>query len=122
MWKRLATFSFSLVALAALTWFGSSVLAADGALVDGHKGKLTCAACHGETRKPVAVTMDKCLTCHESYDKLGKKTARLEPNPHYNHAIDIDCGRCHHSHKANEVYCQTCHQGLTFTPAKHGKD
>lgn len=93
--------------------------AADGPqLVDVHKAKgYTCVDCHGEGPKK-AVTKEKCQSCHGSYAELAKKTADLEPNPHYNHAIDIDCGRCHRMHEASVIYCQTCHAGLTFVKEK----
>jgi DnaJ-class molecular chaperone len=76
-------------------------------------GGLTCTNCHGEgPKKPAA--RDKCQECHGDYKDLAKATNDLEPNPHYNHTIDLDCNACHHMHKASEVYCHRCHQQLQF--------
>jgi len=90
---------------------------------DIHKEKgLTCKDCHvTESKKPVS--RDKCQECHGSYADLAKTTEHLDPNPHYNHTIDLDCNYCHHMHKPAVIYCRNCHQGLAFVPKPvAGKD
>jgi len=78
------------------------------------KSGMQCTDCHGEgAKRPVSRT--KCQECHGSYQDLAKRTADVEPNPHYNHTIDLDCNACHHMHKPAEVYCQNCHKQLQFT-------
>jgi fumarate reductase flavoprotein subunit len=89
----------------------SSVFAAD--ILDGHKSKLACQDCHGDGQKK-PVSKEKCLSCHKSYEDLGKQTSNIDPNPHHNHVIDIDCNRCHRTHEASQIYCVTCHEGMTF--------
>lgn len=79
-------------------------------LADKHQAEgLKCASCHGEGEKKRA-TMDKCLKCHESYEKVALKTANMERNPHQGHFVDLQCTTCHHGHKAPENYCGTCHK------------
>jgi len=84
-------------------------------LADRHKDVgLTCDACHGDgPQKPV--TMSKCLACHESYAKIAERTKELEPNPHDNHLIDLECTKCHIGHKTQENYCRSCHADMEFT-------
>ena len=88
------------------------------------KSGMQCTDCHGEgPKKPVSRT--KCQECHGEYKDLAKLTANVEPNPHYNHTIDLNCNACHHMHKPAEVYCRRCHEQLQFTKpavaAKEGK-
>jgi fumarate reductase flavoprotein subunit len=83
---------------------------------DIHKDSgLACTDCHEDTPKK-AVSRDKCQQCHGSYAEIAKRTENLEPNPHYNHTIDLDCNNCHHQHKPMEIYCHNCHKNLVFTP------
>jgi fumarate reductase flavoprotein subunit len=85
---------------------------------------MKCSDCHGEgAKKPVSG--DKCLSCHESIDAVAKQTnGVLDPNPHAGHVGDLDCTLCHHGHKANELYCNTCHSNMVVkrsaAPAKAG--
>jgi fumarate reductase flavoprotein subunit len=74
---------------------------------------LTCESCHGTGEKK-PVTMEKCLSCHESYAAVAEKTKDLGPNPHDNHLAGLDCTKCHQGHKPQVVYCQTCHAGMEF--------
>jgi fumarate reductase flavoprotein subunit len=77
---------------------------------------LECSACHGEGEKK-AVKSEKCLECHTSFEEVAKATKDLNPNPHQNHVVesgDAECTSCHHGHKANEIYCRTCHEKMTF--------
>ena len=76
---------------------------------------MECTSCHGDTTPQKPVETAKCLECHTSFDELSKKTVDMSPNPHSNHIIDsqdLDCSSCHHAHKANELYCTTCHADM----------
>jgi hypothetical protein len=71
---------------------------------------LDCTACHGEgPKKPVKG--EQCLSCHQSFDEVAKRTQDMEPNPHDNHQTinNIDCTECHKGHKPDQVFCQQCH-------------
>ena len=54
--------------------------------------------------------MTVCLGCHGDYGKVAAKTDKLDPNPHDSHLGEIDCGKCHHAHKASVNICNPCHQ------------
>lgn len=83
-------------------------------LADTHKANgVSCEDCHGKGPKK-ALEMEKCLECHESYAKVAERTKGLKPNPHDSHLLELDCTSCHHSHKAFELYCNTCHGDMTF--------
>lgn len=85
-------------------------------IADVHKDKgLACTDCHGEGQKK-PVSKAKCQECHGSYKELAEATKNLEPNPHYNHTIDLDCKNCHLGHKPMQIYCQNCHKTLEFVP------
>ncbi len=80
---------------------------------------VTCADCHGSSGasgsklKPVAVEMDKCLTCHGSGAKVAAMTAHVKPqNPHVSahYNTDLDCNVCHHQHTKSENFCVECHK------------
>jgi len=85
-------------------------------LADRHKANgMGCADCHGEgPRQPVET--DKCLSCHESWEALAKRTAKNKMNPHDNHVVNAngECNQCHHAHRPSEVVCAQCHQDLPF--------
>lgn len=93
---------------------GMPVLAVDSAegknfLADRHvKAGLTCESCHGK-EAPGDVPMDKCLSCHGSYQELAKQTAGKQRNPHDSHYPDLECTTCHHGHRESEDFCATCH-------------
>nr|WP_320133422.1 cytochrome c3 family protein [uncultured Holophaga sp.] len=77
---------------------------------------LDCATCHGKTKKPGAVDMEKCLECHDNQE-LATKTADLKPtNPHNtrHYGIWADCNLCHHEHKVSENHCLGCHPTFNF--------
>ena len=110
---------FSSLALPILLGLGSLAMANAPQVVplaNRHKDAgLSCEDCHGKgPRKPLQ-TAD-CLGCHESYPKVAERTAKLHPNPHDNHLIDLDCGLCHKGHKPQENYCLTCHEEMSFKP------
>lgn len=75
--------------------------------------ELTCDSCHATGDYNVRVTQETCFTCHESYEVLAEKTAKLgyddniHAAPHY---PKMDCDLCHKVHKEEgNVYCVTCH-------------
>jgi fumarate reductase flavoprotein subunit len=109
---------FSLL-LFLVTLLAGSLLAqpAKPATADRHKANgVECAGCHGTGKKEPA-TSDACLSCHQSFEEVAKRTAALTPNPHSNHFVsesDVECTSCHHGHKADENACARCHRGMTF--------
>ena len=78
---------------------------------------VTCTGCHGK-RLPAAeetVENDRCLNCHESYEKLAEKTASAEfpkRNPHRSHLVALDCTKCHRAHGESKLYCLECHSNF----------
>lgn len=83
-------------------------------LKGSHKDmELTCDSCHTTGDYNVRVTQETCFTCHESYEVLAERTAKLgyddniHAAPHY---PKMDCDLCHKVHKEEgNVYCVTCH-------------
>lgn len=83
-------------------------------LAENHKAQhITCNDCHGTGAK-AAVHQEKCLECHGSYEQVAVRTKDMNPNPHDSHIPDLDCTKCHHSHKPGEIYCLKCHQEMQF--------
>ncbi|WP_162610902.1 cytochrome c3 family protein [Gordonibacter sp. An230] len=77
---------------------------------------MTCASCHDEedpTQGVQAVSNDKCLSCHESYDKVAERTAGIgeDLNPHNSFHYDqqLDCTTCHKAHSESVNLCMSCH-------------
>jgi hypothetical protein len=73
---------------------------------------VTCAKCHGKTKKPVEVEMKQCAMCHNA-EKVASRTAGVKPaNPHVSphYGTDLDCNLCHHQHRKSENYCSQCHK------------
>ena len=109
-----------LILVMAVLWaWGGSVfslsgptLAAEGNfLADKHEDRSTdCSGCHKESPPKQDVPMGVCLGCHEDYRKVAAKTDKLDPNPHDSHLGEVDCGKCHHAHKASVNACNECHQ------------
>lgn len=90
--------------------------AADGQfLADRHVARgVACASCHGkETPKAVCKSFNRavpqCNTCHLSLDAVAKQTSKLDPNPHYNHLVGLDCAECHRGHQQSVNMCAQCH-------------
>lgn len=87
--------------------------AADGQfLADRHVARgVACASCHGkETPKAGAkVSTAQCNTCHQSLDAVAKQTSKLDPNPHYNHLVGLDCAECHRGHQQSVNMCTQYH-------------
>ena len=91
--------------------FGPALAAEGIFLADKHKGRGTgCSGCHRETPPKQGVPMAVCLGCHGDYRKVAAKTDKLDPNPPDSHLGEIDCGKCHHAHKASVNACNECHQ------------
>ena len=53
--------------------------------------------------------MAVCLGCYGDYPKVAMQTKKLDPNPHDLHLGEIECEKCHHSHKASVNACNACH-------------
>jgi len=83
---------------------------------DRHKAAgLDCQSCHKEEGTKKAVESDQCLSCHESFQAVAKRTKDLTPNPHDNHITQsAECTQCHHGHKADDNVCMTCHASMEF--------
>jgi fumarate reductase flavoprotein subunit len=107
--SAVAILSFSGVSVLSLsgpTWAAEGVL-----LADKHKGRGTeCSGCHKESPPVRDGPMPVCLGCHGDYWKVAAQTNKLDPNPHDSHLGEIDCGKCHHAHKASVNFCNECHQ------------
>jgi len=76
-----------------------------------------CAGCHGNAKKPQAVPMEQCLTCHGDTTALAAKTASVKPtNPHESrhYGTEADCNLCHHQHRKSENFCLDCHPRFDF--------
>ena len=77
--------------------------------VDKHARRgVACASCH-EASSGERVSMEQCLQCHDSYERLGELTRAVVPNPHVSHLGEIRCALCHKIHGKSELYCNTCH-------------
>ena len=98
------TFSAALIALALAT----SAHAAGGMKAAGSHANLASTTCHTPTMQTMP-TRDTCLTCHESYDKLAERTAKLTPNPHASHRGAQNCTSCHSMHAKPRFECNDCH-------------
>ena len=51
----------------------------------------------------------QCNICHQSLDAVAKQTSKLDPNPHYNHLVGLDCAECHRGHQQSVNMCAQCH-------------
>lgn len=87
----------------------TEVMAADHFLADRHVERgLKCDSCH-TTQPPKAVPTSQCQSCHGGYDKLAKRTEKLDINPHDSHLENPQCGDCHRGHKKPTLVCDQCH-------------
>lgn len=77
---------------------------------------VTCADCHGDTNQREAVTMVKCLECHDTTELAEKTAAGMPTNPHQNrhYGTEASCNLCHHQHKKSENFCLPCHGRYNF--------
>jgi hypothetical protein len=112
-------FRILIPAIAVLWLWGVSILSPSGPtwaaeglfLGDKHKNKgIDCSGCHKENPPTGQVPMAVCLGCHGDYLKVAAKTNKIDPNPHDSHLGEIDCEKCHHSHKSSVNVCNSCHQ------------
>ncbi len=89
----------------------SNAMAADPMLADRHVARgVACASCHKTAPTAGAVVKkDTCKACH-SPEGLAERTAKVEPNPHFNHLGDVSCTDCHKGHQAPQVMCNDCHK------------
>jgi hypothetical protein len=73
---------------------------------------IDCASCHGKVKKPKAVEMDKCTTCHDPAAMAQKTASTAHANPHDSKhwGTELDCNLCHHQHAKSEDYCAQCHR------------
>jgi hypothetical protein len=121
--RNLAMTSFALLAGVVLAGAASAATggnAGDGDLLGKRHAAagIKCAGCHGNAKKPQAVQMEQCLTCHGDTAKLAAKTAGAKPlNPHESrhYGTDADCNICHHQHRKSENFCLDCHPRFGFT-------
>ena len=64
---------------------------------------LCCAAAFSN-----ATTKD-CLVCHQSYQTVAQRTAKMNPNPHSNHRGEQNCTNCHSVKGKPHLECNDCH-------------
>lgn len=86
---------FGALALSALLAVGATAPAsAAETKAAGSHASLPCDTCHkgGEMKAPAKET---CLTCHESYAAVAKRTEKMNPNPHFSHRGEPRCSNCH---------------------------
>ncbi len=111
-WGHLSRKDMDVIRRTAFSWSRSSFLDSLHA-----KRNVTCAGCHGKKlpAKDDTVESERCLSCHDSYEKLAEKTASTEfpkRNPHKSHLFGLACTKCHIAHGESKVYCLECHRGF----------
>ena len=122
--KTIQKFLFAVALVTFLSGsFAGGVYAANTTKVkDEELGKMharmgvECSQCHGNVAKPEPVSMEKCVSCHDT-KKLAEKTTGVKPtNPHNSkhYSTEADCNLCHHQHKRSENFCLPCHQRFNF--------
>ena len=105
-----------ILALAAMSLgFGTSAYAAGTAELHTAMG-VKCESCHIAKDKTIPVRKAACLQCHQSYEKMAERTAKVHPNPHFNHFGDRDCSTCHKGHEKSVLTCDQCHKFDLKTP------
>lgn len=52
---------------------------------------------------------ETCFQCHQSYQTVAERTAKMNPNPHSNHRGEKDCNACHSMHGKSHFECNDCH-------------
>lgn len=83
-------------------------------LADRHVERgVKCEQCHGTAApaKGAKVSTEQCGACHGSLDKVAERTKAkgLQPDPHYNHLVGLQCGECHRGHAQSVYMCENCH-------------
>ncbi len=110
------------VLLSAIALFvASGTVGAADFLADRHAARgIACTACHGDQAPApgAKVAMAQCLACHESIDKVAErsKARNVDPNPHYNHLVGLNCLECHRGHQEGAYLCSGCHNLKTRVP------
>ena len=80
-------------------------------LADRHVARgVQCVSCHTQTPPSELIKQDKCLACHESYEKIAVRTEDLDINPHRTHMGEVECMACHRGHSQGEMVCNECHK------------
>lgn len=93
---------------------GAHAAAGPTHLADLHAdADVKCKGCHGNQPKTEPVSVDTCTSCHGGYEKIktAARSARLHPNPHTGHYLDLECMTCHKGHEKSENFCDSCHGG-----------
>lgn len=103
-----------LLICAVVLGFGVGNAYASQFLADRHVAHgVPCSACHGKATPVKGSTVDQkaCLACHKSLDNVAKMSEKkgVDPNPHYNHLVGLNCLECHQGHKEGKNLCGTCH-------------
>ena len=83
-----------------------------GYMDNGHAQKgMSCSACHGSDLAIEAPSLEKCLSCHKTYDNAAVQNSNGLPNPHRSHLESPPCTLCHKAHEASINFCNTnnCH-------------
>ena len=74
----------SYLAAVVLTFGLASGAHAAAVTINGPHASLDCTTCHanGQFKAPAKET---CFQCHQSYQTVAERTAKMNPNPHSNH-------------------------------------
>ena len=104
----------TLIVGAALTLLVATGATAANNLANRHVARGTnCVACHNTKTPKAGATVDtaKCASCHGSLDKVAQRTKakKLDPDPHYNHLVGLNCNECHKGHQKSVNLCSQCH-------------
>ncbi len=86
----------------------SASFTANAVTIAGPHANLSCDTCH-KGAKMVAPAKETCLTCHQSYEAVAKRTEKLNPNPHFSHRGERECTACHSMHAKPHFECNDCH-------------
>ena len=73
--------------------------------------KVTCKGCHGLNLPKRGLLKEECLRCHDSYQKIVKKSAIHinAMNPHFGDGKELGCDSCHKAHEKSIPICKDCH-------------
>lgn len=110
--KKMERVFTTLLAAALFGTVVSAHAADDKALADRHAGYgAACQSCHKDAapKAGAKVANEACFVCHQNYDALAKRTAKLDPNPHYTHLGNVRCSDCHSGHASSKLMCNDCH-------------
>ena len=98
----------SYLAAVVLTFGLASGAHAAAVTINGPHASLDCTTCHanGQFKAPAKET---CFQCHQSYQTVAERTAKMNPNPHSNHRGEKDCNACHSMNGKSHFECNDCH-------------